>query len=199
MNDSPSTKHYEPVQHQEELHRNDSSDEDNDFHHIGIDNSNDSDDKTAPTSNIHHHLSFDLEEEEDELQRYRLPKPGSRREIPKNITLPSLWQMYLDARLEGRRRRAEQLLENDSPFICLSSWCDLTDRGLFLYLLLFVGWIVACVHHTSLLVGGLFFVLRLVLRPAYWFIWGRRIEQKRQETMAIYDELNGNLEVNNIV
>jgi hypothetical protein len=37
------------------------------------------------------------------------------------------------------------------------------------------------------------------LRPAYWFIWGRRIEQKRQETMAIYDELNGNFEVNNIV
>jgi hypothetical protein len=197
MNESPSMKHYEPVLHQEDLH-NDCSDEEDDFHHIRIEKSNDSDDKTAPTSNIHHHLSFDLEEEEDELQRYRLPNPGSR-EIPKKLTLTSLWQMYLDARVEGRRRRAEQLLENDSPLICISSWCDLTDRGLFLFILLFVAWIVACVQNKSLLVGGLFFAFRLFLRPAYWLIWGRRVEQKRQETMAIYDELNGNFDANNVV
>jgi hypothetical protein len=188
------------VLHQEVPH-NDSSDEeedDDDYHHIRIDKSNDSDDKTAPISNIHHHLSFDLEEEEEELQRYRLPDPGSK-EIPKKLTMASLWQMYLDARVEGRRRRAEQLLENDSPMICLSSWCDLTDRGLFLFIFLFVAWIVACVQNTSFLTVGLFFVLRPFLRPAYWLIRGRRIEQKRLETMAIYDQLNGNFDANNVV
>jgi hypothetical protein len=203
MNDSPSTKHYEPVLHQEALH-NDSSDEeeddndDDDDYHIRIEKSNDSDDKTAPTSNIHRHLSFDLEDEEDELQRYRLPNPGSR-EVPKKLTVASLWQMYLDARVEGRRRRAEQLLEHDSPMICLSSWCDLTDRGLFLFVCLLVAWIIACFYNTSFLVGGLFFALRLFLRPAYWLIWGRRMEQKRQETMAIYDQLNGKFDPNNVV
>ena len=225
---SPSTKLYKPVQHHDDngIHHDNDSDhdsdheeeqeahpiheditQDSDFHHIRIENSDDSDDRTEPTSNIHA-FSFDLDEEESELQRYRLrttSSSSSRHDaasiLSKKITMAALWQAYLEARAENRRRRAERLLAmNDSPherlFLCVSSWCDLTDRGCLLYGLLLCVWIGLChawkEERTGLVLVGLcFFVLRLAWRPAYWCIWGRRLEQKRQETMAIYDELNG--------
>lgn len=187
-------------------------DDDEDFSPIPIQASDDSDDKTEPTSNLHHHhhLSFDLEEEESELQRYRLSRQVSSSSLSqgnatlsKKITLTTMWQWYLDTRMEHRRKRAEQLLSmNEDSLVermqvTFSSWTDLFDtRGLLLHLLLFIVWLIVCHVYpkkrgTIVLVGILFFAARLAWRPCYWYTFGRRKEQKRQETMAIYDELNG--------
>lgn len=228
MNESPSSKHYEPVQQQQQQQhqqdfRNDHShsfssssdddDDDDDFHHIGIENNNDSDDKTAPTSNIQlrheiHHLSFDLEDEEDDdedettLQRYQYLPKTRMTPIPKNsFSITTLWQMYLDARIEGRRQRASQLLENDvNPWIiCVCSWCDLREnRGLLLFLTLIVAWIGVLLFasvNTKLSVSfGIGLILRCCWRPTYWILWGRNQHRLRQEQqMAMYDELNGKL------
>ena len=78
---SPSMKHYAPVQDEDGLHDEDDSHQEqthednstadgdiNDLHHIRIESSDDSDDRTEPTSNIHQNpFSFDLDKEEDEL------------------------------------------------------------------------------------------------------------------------------------
>ena len=219
MNESPSSKHYEPVQQQQQHQQHD--DDDDDFHHIGIENNNDSDDKTAPTSNIQlrheiHHLSFDLEdqeeddEEEDEdettLQRYQYLPKRMTPIAPKNSNfITTLWQMYLDARIEGRRQRASQLLENDDvhPWIIyVCSWCDLREnRGLLVFLTLIVGWIglllFASVNTKICVVFGIGLILRCCWRPTYWILWGRNQHRLRQEQqMAMYDELNGTITTN---
>lgn len=40
--------------------------------------------------------------------------------------------------------------------------------------------------------GGILIILiRLFWKTCYWYLWARRVEERRQNTMAIYDELNG--------
>lgn len=212
---SGSPKHYEPVQHSDE--HNDSHEEE-DFHAITIQASDDSDEKTEPTSNLRqeHHLSFDLEEEESELQRYRLSPStssgvsqsnGSGNLLSKKLTFSTLWQAYLDKRLEHRRRRAEVLLAMNEDslrerlFLTLSTWTDLFDtRGVFCHFAVILLWIVAChiFQNKHLVVLGILSILiRLLWRPLWWYAWGRRLEQRKQETMAIYDQLNGITSWNN--
>jgi len=214
MSTSPSSKHYEPVQHHEE------SNDPEDFHAIPMQTSDDSDDKTEPTSNLNRqnqHLSFDLEEEdEDDLQRYRLSPSTStlslnhgENVLSKKLTFTTMWQAYLELRLEHRRRRAEQLLTMNEDSLrerlvfTFSAWTDLLDtRGLLLHFLLLILWLVLChvyskKQKTIVVLGILCIILRLSWRPIYWYVWGRRQEQKRQETMAIYDGLNHGSSWNN--
>lgn len=187
----------------------DSQEEDEeDFHAISIQVSNDSDEKTEPTSNLRqHHLSFDLEEEESDLQRYRLsPSISSVSQntsiLSKKMTFATLWQAYLDKRLESKRKRAEILLSmnedswREQLLLAVSPYSDLFDtRGLVCHVLILTLWICLC-HVTKnnklIIIGIVCILLRLTWRLLYWYAYGKRIEQRRQETMAIYDQLNGN-------
>eukprot|EP00550_Attheya_septentrionalis_P006397 CAMPEP_0198283496 /NCGR_PEP_ID=MMETSP1449-20131203/3073_1 /TAXON_ID=420275 /ORGANISM="Attheya septentrionalis, Strain CCMP2084" /LENGTH=413 /DNA_ID=CAMNT_0043980123 /DNA_START=164 /DNA_END=1405 /DNA_ORIENTATION=+ len=84
--------------------------------------------------------------------------------------------------------------------VCGSSWCDLLDgRGVGLLLVMcgicmgLVTWLDR--DHLALWLGvGLvpMVLLRVCAwRLVYWILWGRWIEKRRQETMALYDGLNG--------
>eukprot|EP00978_Attheya_sp_CCMP212_P028635 scaffold99473_cov57-Attheya_sp.AAC.3 len=84
--------------------------------------------------------------------------------------------------------------------VCGSSWCDLLDgRGVGLLLVVCGIWIglVTWLDHDHLAlwlgVGMVPLVLLRVCawRLVYWILWGRWIEKRRQETMALYDGLNG--------
>ena len=212
MSASSFKKDYEPVENSTDDHHNDSSgdhSDNDDLRIISIKSSDDSDEKTEPTSNLrHHHLSFDLEEEESELQRYRLsPSTSSVSNtsgttlLSKKLTLSTLWQAYLEQRLENKRRRAEVLLAMNEDSIrervsfIISTWTDLFDtRGVILHLIVLIIWLIAC-HLTKrpslVLFGILCIVLRLTWRPLYWYVYGRQLEKRRKETMVLYDELNG--------
>lgn len=179
--------------------------------------SDDSDAKTEPMSNLRSstHLSFDLEEEESELSRYRLDSNlhssssfsqhinSTTSDVPfsKKLSLSTLWHYYLETRLQHRRRRAELLLSmNEDSLVerlqfCVTTWTDIFDtKGLVLHITVFIIWLVWCHVHPSktLVVGGIVCILaRILWKPCFWLLYEKRQEAKRQETMAIYDELNG--------
>ena len=204
---SPSSKHYEPVQqqkHENETHNDDSSDDDDDdLMRIPMDTSQDSDDdKTEPMSNRHAHLSFDLEDDEEELvERYRFSQQTSDNNNTSSKENVTWWQAYLETRTEHERKRAEQLLVMNEDSVrerimfCLSSWTDVYDtRGVLLHVVAVLVWLVLCrVSRKPILVllGIMCIVARILWRPFYWYTCGRRQEQKRQEAMQMYDNLNG--------
>lgn len=258
-NGSPSTKHYEPVQHhddhddddQEEHAPNtnntnddsfDTANHSNDLLAIRMESSqeddddDDDDDKTEPTSNLHHfnntnnihsssshHLSFDLEEEESELSRYRLsPSSSSVSQHSSDTTTPillsskrlsfsTLWQAYLEMRMSTRRRRAEQLLNMNQDSLqerlvyTVQVFTNVFDtRGLVVHFLVFLTWILICKFQKQrrgviVGVGLVCIVLRIVWRPVYWVCVEKKRQERRQETMAIYDQLNGSSSWNNNV
>lgn len=218
MSATSSKTDYEPVKNSADEHHNDDdsspdgdhSDNDEDLRIISVKSSKDSDEKTQPTSNLkHHHLSFDLEEEESELQRYRLSPStssvsntsGTTTLLSKKLTLSTLWQAYLEQRLENKRRRAEVLLAmnedsmRERVLFIASTWTDLFDnRGVILHFIILIIWLFSChlTKSTSLVVFGILcIVLRLTWRPLYWYVYGRQVEKRRKETMVLYDELNG--------
>jgi len=118
------------------------------------------------------------------------------------------------ARLDSKRRRAERILalsDNDvqTPLglalthtrLCLLSWCDLMDRGFVLIIVLLV--FIVCLYnvldgerygkekHMLVWIGLPVVVVRVCWGPVWWYVWGRRIEKRRQERMELYDGLNG--------
>jgi len=82
-----------------------------------------------------------------------------------------------------------------------SSWCDLLDKGFALIILFTVMFVVVYesldeeddrgARQLLLGLGIPLLVIRVVWRPLYWFVWGRRIERRRKNTLELYDELNG--------
>jgi len=117
--------------------------------------------------------------------------------------LTIFWETFQTARMESRRKRAEQMLALgdehvlDRTWISFSSWCDLTDRGTILIPFLFLTWIfITSVTpsqdlRTWLLFMGLpAWMIRFLWHPIYWYVWGRPLQRKRQATMDLYDQLN---------
>lgn len=118
--------------------------------------------------------------------------------------------------MESRRKRMEFLLalpddDNYSSkchycatkimILLSSSWCDLLDKGSVLIVLFTLIFVVVYesldeeedrdARQLLLGLGIPLLVIRVVWRPLYWFVWGRRIERRRQNTLELYDELNG--------
>jgi hypothetical protein len=176
------------------------------------------DDKTERTSNrkdrreLKISTSFDMDDDDLdtlELSRYRLDfnNSSARLRMPSTtleesleegkITPQRIWQAWVEAREQTRRRRVERMLaiNNDAERarLCLSSWCDLTDRGFHLLVGIMIVWIAICslLHNALWIVWGvLIFVCRVLWPPAYWYFRGRHIARKRKQTMEIYDEVN---------
>jgi hypothetical protein len=126
---------------------------------------------------------------------------GTTTLLSKKLTLSTLWQAYLEQRLENKRRRAEVLLAmnedsmRERVLFIASTWTDLFDnRGVILHFIILIIWLFSChlTKSTSLVVFGILcIVLRLTWRPLYWYVYGRQVEKRRKETMVLYDELNG--------
>mmetsp|Transcript_27682 Transcript_27682/g.33674 ORF Transcript_27682/g.33674 Transcript_27682/m.33674 type:complete len:333 (+) Transcript_27682:88-1086(+) len=113
-------------------------------------------------------------------------------------------QSIRNVRQEARRKRAEKALSMPSGIrsrmtLCLESWCDLADRGIFLFIgfviiFAFVYMFISSSHPKAkaifLFVGISLIATRLLWGPMYWFFWGRRIAKKRKATMKVFDGLN---------
>mmetsp|Transcript_28655 Transcript_28655/g.44034 ORF Transcript_28655/g.44034 Transcript_28655/m.44034 type:complete len:327 (-) Transcript_28655:245-1225(-) len=123
----------------------------------------------------------------------------------KTILSISIVEKVLSARREAQRRRTERLLSmNDScgmrVYACLSSWCDLTDRGVLLMVAIIVGFIIAyksldaeenrATRRNLLILGIPMILFRIFWGSVYYWVWGRRLEKRREATMRIYDGLN---------
>ena len=153
--------------------------------------------------------SFDLDEEDD-LQRYNidfsvrkekshLQMSGSLEESieQRKLSFSLVWFAFLQTRDQTRQRRVERMLSVNNDIeraqVNFQSWCDLYDRGLFLLLPALLVWLIICnlLHKTWFAVGGLLFlVLRISLRPAYWFFRGRHVARRQQASLQMYDEIN---------
>jgi hypothetical protein len=160
--------------------------------------------------------SLDMEDEDAELDRYNLDftegtverlraelSAGSTLEerLEKGrLTLGIMWEVYCKARDETRRRRMERLLSLNSDWerflVTVISYCDLTDRGMPVVMIMLAVWIAISVlvlsnPWTWTLLGILLFAVRVLLRLIYWYLWGRHVQRKRKLTLEKYAESNG--------
>lgn len=161
--------------------------------------------------------SFDLEDEDDaELGRYNLDftegtverlraelSAGSTLEeqLEKGrLTLGIVWDVYRKARDETRRRRMERRLSLNSDWERVSvtaiSYCDLTDRGMPVVILMLLIWIAISLIALSnpltwTMLGVSLFAVRVLSRLVYWYVWGRHVQRKRKLTLEKYAESNG--------
>jgi hypothetical protein len=155
-------------------------------------------------------LSFDLDDDNDDLQRYQLD--FSDNSMDRNlrdstsleasmargqISLALLHKAYRQTQLETRRKRVDQLLsvtnESEKLWINACAWCDIYDRGLWVLLLvtgLWLGITTFLKQRLWTMLGVCFFASRLSAKPSYWYFKGRHIARKKKVTMQIYQEVN---------
>jgi len=159
--------------------------------------------------------SFDLDDEDAELGRYNLDftegtverirtqlSAGStldERMEEGRLSLSIVWEVFCKARLETKRKRMERMLSLNSDLerfsLTVSSYCDLTDRGmpvLILILMAFnaMAFILLENPWKWIMWGALMFSVRVLWRAAYWYIWGRQLAKKRKRTLEKYAESN---------
>ena len=159
--------------------------------------------------------SFDLDDEDAELGRYNLDftegtverirtqlSAGStldERMEEGRLSLSILWEVFCKARVETKRKRMERMLSLNSDLerfsLTVSSYCDLTDRGmpvLILILMAFnaMAFILLENPWKWIMVGALMFSVRVFWRAAYWYLWGRQLAKKRKRTLEKYAETN---------
>jgi hypothetical protein len=162
-------------------------------------------------------FTFDDEDDEDEenLKRYNLDfsidadraklttSPGgtttsSHSSTQQNFStvLQSLWYSFQTQRQQARQRRAQLLLQQSerdlrqSVWICVSTYCDATDRGILLVAALIFLWIVLLlsVSHGDFrrhlfVTGFLLFAVRLGARP----LWGYFSRQRQRRRLQSHD------------
>jgi len=159
--------------------------------------------------------SFDLDDEDAELGRYNLDftegtverirtqlSAGStldERMEEGRLSLSIVWEVFCKARVETKRKRMERMLSLNSDLerfsLTVSSYCDLTDRGmpvLILILMAFnaMAFILLENPWKWIMWGALMFSVRVLWRAAYWYIWGRQLAKKRKRTLEKYAETN---------
>jgi len=159
--------------------------------------------------------SFDLDDEDAELGRYNLDftegtverirtqlSAGStldERMEEGRLSLSIVWEVFCKARVETKRKRMERMLSLNSDLerfsLTVSSYCDLTDRGmpvLILILMAFnaMAFILLENPWKWIMWGALMFSVRVLWRAAYWYIWGRQLAKKRKRTLEKYAESN---------
>lgn len=159
--------------------------------------------------------SFDLDDEDAELGRYNLDftegtverirtqlSAGStldERMEEGRLSLSIVWEVFCKARIETKRKRMERMLSLNSDLerfsLTVSSYCDLTDRGmpvLILILMAFnaMAFILLENPWKWIMWGALMFSVRVLWRAAYWYIWGRQLAKKRKRTLEKYAESN---------
>ena len=103
---------------------------------------------------------------------------------PKNVI-----KMMKSFRRDQRRKRAERAFTatgfRGRVLLCMSSWCDITEKKGILLLLAFASIFTLLYELNSdtharkiiFIIGVSALSLRLLYRPIYWLFWGRIIEQ----------------------
>jgi len=130
----------------------------------------------------------------------------------------SIPALFTYIRSESRRKRVERAMAledttegtishlNGTIMLCLSSWCDLSEyKGMMVAVAFLLIWGLS--YHfldqqadspedealrDLVLVSGISLVaIRCLWWPVYWYVWGRRVQKRRQANMELYDGLNG--------
>mmetsp|Transcript_35301 Transcript_35301/g.51882 ORF Transcript_35301/g.51882 Transcript_35301/m.51882 type:complete len:365 (-) Transcript_35301:203-1297(-) len=125
----------------------------------------------------------------------------------KNGNFASVPYLLSQIQMESRRKRAQRALEiEDSDtrgniLLCLSAWCDLCEfRGMVLVLMFVIAivggykWMEkegVVLRHLVMFLGIVLVLIRVFWWPIYWYLWGERVQRRRQATMELYDGLNG--------
>lgn len=167
----------------------------------------------SPVSNVRaSSFTFDDDDDEDEenLKRYNLDfsidadraklapdlahgRASSQSSSQQNSILQFLWFSFQSQRQQARQRRAQLLLQQSerdfrqSVWICVSTYCDATDRGIILVAALIIVWVVLLLavfdegSRKHWIVSGLLVLMvRLGARPLWGYISRQRQRRRLQ-------------------
>eukprot|EP00980_Cylindrotheca_fusiformis_P007338 scaffold1525_cov142-Cylindrotheca_fusiformis.AAC.138 len=161
-------------------------------------------------------FTFDDEDDEDEenLKRYNLdfsidadqailtnsahggtsPESSSQQNV--SSIFQYLWMLFQGRRQQARQRRAQLLLQQSerdlrqSLWICVSTYCDATDRGIMLVVALLLLWIVLLLTVSDddfrrhwFVSGLILFVVRVSARP----LWDYFSKQRQRLRVQSHD------------